>query len=172
MSVPPLARAVYESPLGPLTLVGGPGGLRALRFAGDVADLPAGGGPPDALEAALSQLAQYFAGRRRSFDLPLDLRGAPLPLRVWHALARIPFGHTISYGRLAAAVGRADDVRRVAACVARTPVPVVLPCHRVVGADGALTGYGGGLERKAALLRHEGAPFGRGAATRGQLTML
>lgn len=92
---------------------------------------------------------------------------------MWDELARIPFGATTSYGRLAATVGRAADVRAVAACVARTPVPIVVPCHRVVAADGALTGYGGGLARKAALLAHEGAELGRpGARPAGQLRLV
>jgi O-6-methylguanine DNA methyltransferase len=91
---------------------------------------------------------------------------------VWEALAEIPYGATTTYGALAAAVGRADDVRAVAACLGRNPVPIVLPCHRVVAADGALTGYGGGLARKAALLEREGAPFGRRPAPAGQMSLL
>jgi methylated-DNA-[protein]-cysteine S-methyltransferase len=106
-----------------------------------------------------TQLDEYFAGERRTFDLELDLRGSEFQLEVWTALREIPFGETIAYGELAARVGRAghEHVRAVAGCVGRTPVPIIVPCHRVIGADGSLTGYGGGLDRKRALLDHEGA---------------
>jgi methylated-DNA-[protein]-cysteine S-methyltransferase len=147
-----IAWDVYESPLGPLTLHAGARGLTALSF-------PGRGGPrderrrdPAALAGATAQLDEYFRGDREAFDLPLDLRGTPFQRRVWDELRRLPYGTTVTYGELAAAVGRPDVVRAVAAAVGRTPVPIVVPCHRVVAAGGALTGYGGGLERKAALL--------------------
>jgi methylated-DNA-[protein]-cysteine S-methyltransferase len=148
-----IAWDIYESPLGPLTIAAGPCGLTALSF-------PAAGRSPwderdrdpAALAGAVAQLDAYFGGERRAFDLALDLRGTPFQRRVWAELRRLPYGATVTYTELAAAVGRPDVVRAVAAAVGRTPVPIVVPCHRVVGAGGALTGYGGGLQRKAALL--------------------
>jgi methylated-DNA-[protein]-cysteine S-methyltransferase len=148
-----IAWDVYESPLGPLTIAGGLGGLTTLSFPGagrstwDERDRDSA-----ALAGAVAQLEAYFAGERRAFDLALDLHGTPFQRRVWAELRRLPYGATVTYTELAAAVGRPDVVRAVAAAVGRTPVPVVVPCHRVVGAGGALTGYGGGLQRKAALL--------------------
>jgi methylated-DNA-[protein]-cysteine S-methyltransferase len=148
-----IAWDIYESPLGPLTIAAGPCGLTALSF-------PAAGRStwderdrdPAALAGAVAQLDAYFGGERRAFDLALDLRGTPFQRRVWAELRRLPYGATVTYTELAAAVGRPGVVRAVAAAVGRTPVPIVVPCHRVVGAGGALTGYGGGLQRKAALL--------------------
>jgi methylated-DNA-[protein]-cysteine S-methyltransferase len=144
---------VYESPLGPLTLEAGPHGLTGLSFPGaGGAGRDEGRRDPPALAEAAAQLDAYFAGERRAFDLALDLRGTPFQRRVWAQLRRLPYGATVTYTELAAAVGRPDVVRAVAAAVGRTPVPIVVPCHRVLGAGGALTGYGGGLQRKAALL--------------------
>jgi methylated-DNA-[protein]-cysteine S-methyltransferase len=143
----------YESPLGPLTLRGGPRGLAAL-------DYPGAGGPrlgeddraPAPFAGAARQLDEYFAGRRRAFDLALDLSGTPFQRAVWAQLLAIPYGTTTTYAVLARAVGRPAGVRAVAAAVGRTPVPIVVPCHRVLARGGALTGYRGGLERKQALL--------------------
>jgi methylated-DNA-[protein]-cysteine S-methyltransferase len=146
------AWAVHETPIGPLTLHRGPRGLTRLDFPnrGPARDETAR--DPGALEAAAAQLDEYFAGRRTAFDLPLHLDGTPFQRRVWAALSEIPYGTTVTYTELARAVGRPDIVRAVGAAVGRTPVPIVVPCHRVVGADGSLTGYGGGLQRKRALL--------------------
>ncbi|MEA2168400.1 MAG: methylated-DNA-[protein]-cysteine S-methyltransferase [Solirubrobacteraceae bacterium] len=148
---------IYDSPVGPLTLFAGEHGLRSLWFPGG--EPPTGTPDPAALAPVTTQLDEYFAGERRTFDLELDLRGSEFQLEVWTALREIPFGETIAYGELAARVGRAghEHVRAVAGCVGRTPVPIIVPCHRVIGADGSLTGYGGGLDRKRALLDHEGA---------------
>jgi methylated-DNA-[protein]-cysteine S-methyltransferase len=143
---------IYESPLGPLTIERGPHGITALSFPGRGRARDAGRRDPGALADAVAQLDEYFRGERRSFDLPLDLRGTPFQQRVWAEVRRLGYGATVTYAGLAAAVGRPDVVRAVAAAVGRTPVPIVVPCHRVVGAGGALTGYGGGLPRKAALL--------------------
>jgi methylated-DNA-[protein]-cysteine S-methyltransferase len=150
---------IYESPIGPLTLVAGPAGLRDLRFPGR---LPV---PPEAAKSELpgvvDQLDTYFAGKRRAFELELDLRGTPLQKAVWRELLEIPYGETMSYGELAARVdwSTADSevephkrARAVGAANGRNPVAIVVPCHRVIGADGSLTGYGGGLGRKQALL--------------------
>lgn len=112
---------------------------------------------PAVLRAARQQLREYFDGQRKTFDLPLRPRGTAFQMRVWQALASIPFGQTWSYQQLAAACGNAKAMRAVGAANGRNPLPIVLPCHRVIGADGSLTGFGGGIETKAALLRLEGA---------------
>jgi methylated-DNA-[protein]-cysteine S-methyltransferase len=143
---------VFESPLGPLTLRGGPAGLRAVEFPGRGPRLDETRRRPDGFVAAREQLEAYFAGERTTFELALDVGGTAFLRGVWHELGRIPYGATVSYTELARSVGRPDRVRAVAAAVGRNPAPIVIPCHRVVGADGALTGYGGGLQRKAALL--------------------
>lgn len=101
------------------------------------------------------QLDEYFAGERTSFDLPLALRGTPFQLRVWRALCDIPYGETISYGELARRVGAPGAARAVGLANGRNPVPIIVPCHRVIGANGTLTGYGGGLDRKRWLLALE-----------------
>lgn len=150
---------VYESPIGPLTVVMGPQGLTDLNFPGR---LPL----PDAAEKGplpevTAQLDAYFAGDLREFELPLDLHGTPLQKAVWRALLEIPYGQTASYSEQAARIDSSlfnTDVepwqraRVVGAANGRNPVSIVVPCHRVVGADGSLTGYGGGLPRKQALL--------------------
>ena len=98
---------------------------------------------------------EYFTGNRTTFDLPLDLEGTPFQQKVWRELGSIPFGTTISYGEQARRIGRPQAARAVGAANGRNPVPVVLPCHRVIGSGGALTGFGGGLDTKRTLLRHE-----------------
>lgn len=110
------------------------------------------------LRRAAAQLDEYFAGRRTSFDLPLDLlAGTAFQQSVWRALLEIPAGATTSYGELGKRIGKPDASRAVGAAVGRNPVSIVVPCHRVVGHGGALTGYAGGLDRKSALLKLEGA---------------
>jgi methylated-DNA-[protein]-cysteine S-methyltransferase len=147
-----IAWDVYESPLGPLTLRAGARGLLAVSFPGRGPARHEGARDPGAVAGAAAQLEEYFAGVRRAFDVPLDLRGSDFQQRVWEELQRIPYATTLTYTELAHRVGRPDIVRAVAATVGRTPVPIVVPCHRVLGAGGALTGYGGGLQRKQALL--------------------
>ncbi len=113
---------------------------------------------PKAVDRAKLELDEYFAGRRHGFDLELDLRGTPdFYQRVLAELAEVPYGTTTTYGALAAQVGAPKAARAIGTVMNRNPVPIVLPCHRVVGASGSLTGYGGGLERKEWLLRLEGA---------------
>ena len=107
------------------------------------------------LATAAAQLDEYFAGRRRAFDLPLRLRGTPFQQRVWQTLLDIPYGDTVSYKDVAAHAGRPGAARAAGAAVGRNPIAVIVPCHRVVGADGSLTGYAGGLPAKRALLRLE-----------------
>ena len=116
---------------------------------------------PAALDDAELQLREYFAGRRTEFDLPLAPEGTPFQRRVWEALREIPYGTTVSYGELARRVGHPDGARAVGAANGRNPIAIVIPCHRVIGAGGALVGYGGGLDRKRVLLELEAATAGR-----------
>ncbi|WP_067932607.1 methylated-DNA--[protein]-cysteine S-methyltransferase [Alicyclobacillus kakegawensis] len=111
----------------------------------------------DRLENSRRQIAEYLQGQRRSFSLPLDVIGTDFQRQVWRQLAEIPYGRTCSYRDLAAAVGRPKAVRAVGMANHANPLPLVIPCHRVIGADGSLVGYGGGLEMKETLLRLEGA---------------
>jgi methylated-DNA-[protein]-cysteine S-methyltransferase len=159
----PTEWTVYESPLGPLTVSGGPEGIGSVHFPGRSPRLDEAARRP--MTEAVDQLDEYFAGERKAFDLPLDLAGSPLQKLVWARLRRIPYGLTISYGELAAQIDESafpaglepyQRVRAAAAEIGRTPTPILVPCHRVVGANGSLTGYGGGLERKQALLELEG----------------
>jgi methylated-DNA-[protein]-cysteine S-methyltransferase len=113
-------------------------------------------GQTPALQAALTQLREYFAGRRRRFDVPVDPAGTHFQQRVWSAVAAIRFGETTSYGAIAADLGGTEKARAVGAAVGANPIPIIIPCHRVIGSDGSLTGYGGGLRMKIWLLRHEG----------------
>lgn len=156
-----LSRTRHDTPFGTLTLLASPHGLRAVlwpderdgrvRLPDDVLDDP---GDPT-LVATVEQLDQYVAGQRRTFDVPLDLHGTELQRRTWERLADIPYGATCTYGEHAACVERPRAVRAVAAAIGRNPLSIVLPCHRVVGSDGSLTGFAGGLEVKRRLLVHE-----------------
>jgi methylated-DNA-[protein]-cysteine S-methyltransferase len=159
------------SPLGPLTLHGGPDGLTALEFPGHGTPRDEAARAPDLFADAVAQLEAYFAGELRHFDLELDLGGTPFQRDVWHRLLEIPCGETISYGALARALGRPASVRAVAAAVGRTPVPIIVPCHRVIAGDGNLTGYRGGLERKQALLTLEAVSYPRGGAPKNAIVM-
>jgi methylated-DNA-[protein]-cysteine S-methyltransferase len=109
------------------------------------------------LDAVRRELAEYFEGRRREFDLPLDLRVAPFHEEVLRELARVPYGRVDTYGHLASLVGRPRAARAIGTVMNRNPIPIVLPCHRIIGASGSLTGYGGGLPAKRLLLELEGA---------------
>ena len=110
---------------------------------------------PSAFDDLRVQLDDYFAGRRRTFDVPLNLTGTAFQKSVWSELTRIPFGATISYGELARRIGNANASRAVGLANGKNPISIVVPCHRVIGANGTLTGYGGGLDRKKWLLEHE-----------------
>jgi methylated-DNA-[protein]-cysteine S-methyltransferase len=150
----------FESPLGWLLLVGDGERLTGLRFPrpdGEPAAAPEGQERADPFREVARQLAAYFAGDLRHFDLPLAPEGTPFQQQVWEALQRIPYGDTISYGELACRIGKPEASRAVGAANGRNPIPVVIPCHRVVGADGSLTGFGGGIEAKRALLELERA---------------
>ncbi|MGV8944291.1 MAG: methylated-DNA--[protein]-cysteine S-methyltransferase [Thermomonas sp.] len=149
-----------ESPAGPLIIAADDCGLRHIEFHQNrhPADRDAWqGGDNAVLQAAQAQLQEYFAGTRTDFTLPLAPRGTAFQLGVWQELARIPYGATISYAELAQRVGKPTATRAVGAANGRNPLPIVLPCHRVIGADGALTGFGGGLPVKEFLLKLEGA---------------
>jgi methylated-DNA-[protein]-cysteine S-methyltransferase len=154
---------ICESPIGPLTVVAGARGITHIHFDGHAPRLPEAARRP--MPEVVAQLDAYFAGERQAFELDLDLHGKPLQRKVWQQLREIPYGMTTTYGEIA---GRIDEAlydadlepyerpRVVGAAIGRNPVPVVVPCHRVIGADGSLTGYFGGLERKRLLLGLEG----------------
>ena len=155
----------FESPLGSMIIAATHKGLVGLWFDGQ-RHLPpelavAGLWPSDpnhpVLRGAREQLSEYFAGKRTAFELPLDLAyGTAFQQSVWQALLKIPRGGTASYGEVSQRIGKPAAVRAVGAAIGRNPVSIIVPCHRVLGADGSLTGYAGGLERKIALLRLEG----------------
>ena len=150
-----MACTSIDSPIGPLGLVASDIGLRAVLFGGS--RVRAEGRSPVLAEAA-RQLRAYFDGDLVEFDLPVELHGTTFQRRCWLALGSIPFGQTVSYGEQARRLGLGTDAARaVGAANGRNPLPIVLPCHRVIGADGSLTGFGGGLEVKRFLLEHEGA---------------
>jgi methylated-DNA-[protein]-cysteine S-methyltransferase len=169
----PTCYDIVDSPIGRLLLTGNDQALTGLFM------LDTGGHPaavrgdwtrrPGGFNRAAEQLAEYFAGSRTEFDLALAPTGSPFQLAVWAELARIPYGVTVSYGEVATAIGKSLLASRaVGLANGRNPISIIVPCHRVIGADGSLTGYGGGLDRKEWLLRHEGAPFGVGVGVRGR----
>lgn len=148
--------ALYESPVGTLTLVSNGEALAALAFDNprySIAAHPPG--KDKVLDQARRELDAYFAGKLRAFETPLALHGTPFQQRVWAALKTIPYGATRSYAQQAAAIGAPKAVRAVGLANGRNPVAIIVPCHRVIGANGALTGYGGGVERKRILLELE-----------------
>ena len=156
----PITHTVTDSPIGPLTLVARNGVLTGL-FMDDQRHRPDdgrfGAQTAEGFGAIEDQLAAYFAGERTDFDVPLAMEGTDFQRRVWAALREIPYGETISYGELARRVGNPKASRAVGLANGRNPIGVIVPCHRVVGATGSLTGYGGGIERKRWLLDHERA---------------
>lgn len=151
-------RASLSTPVGTLALVGDETALLGVGFARSrERPLARQGGACAPVDDAIEQLTQYFAGDREHFELPLRTEGTPFELAVWGELARIPFGQTRTYGEIAAIHGGTDAARAVGVACARNPFAIVVPCHRVLGADGRLVGYGGGIDNKAWLLAHEGA---------------
>lgn len=162
---------VIDSPLGSVLIGGSAAGLQRIHFLGgrrDEEDCRAlleretGEAPvrdPEAAAPAAEQLRAYFAGERERFELPLDPGGTTFQRRVWKVLSDVPFGETATYGEVARGIGRPAAARAVGAAIGRNPLWIVVPCHRIVGAGGALTGYGGGLDRKAWLLDHEGVHY-------------
>jgi methylated-DNA-[protein]-cysteine S-methyltransferase len=157
----------FESPVGKLLLIADETALNGIYFDG-ARDYPADTRDceerPDhpILKKTRRQLEEYFAGRRKTFDLPLAPAGTPFQLSVWKALERIAYGETQSYGQIAQSIGKPKAVRAVGAANGANPIPIVIPCHRVIGSDGSLTGYGGGLTRKRQLLalEQDKTPFG------------
>jgi methylated-DNA-[protein]-cysteine S-methyltransferase len=145
--------ARFESPLGPLTVEVSDAGVHRVGF--DQSALPQGA-PHPLLDLARTQLGEYFDGRRQQFELPLAPRGTAFQQRVWQALLAVGYGRTCSYAEIAVAVGVPRAVRAVGAANGRNPIAIVIPCHRVIGSNGRLTGYASGLPRKAALLQLEG----------------
>ncbi|MEV6964648.1 methylated-DNA--[protein]-cysteine S-methyltransferase [Hamadaea sp. NPDC051192] len=151
-------QSTMDSPLGPLTVTTEDGALTRIGFGDHGGAATAGAHATEPPDEVLRQLTAYFAGDRTTFDLPLAPAGTEFQQRVWAALDEIAYGETISYGELTERVGvPRDRVRAVAAAVGANPLLVVRPCHRVIGADGSLTGYAGGLDRKRELLTLEGA---------------
>lgn len=146
----------FDSPIGPLHITSNEAGITELHMGSKPPAPGATKGHP-LLERARKQLAEYFAGKRTAFDLPLAANGTDFQRNVWQRLCEIPFGRTSSYGEVAARVGNPKASRAVGAANGRNPIAVIVPCHRVIGADGSLTGFGGGLERKRWLLEHERA---------------
>ena len=144
---------IQPSPCGPLRLDATDNTITGLGFAPDTTPALAPASP--LLREACRQLDAYFAGRLHCFSLPLAPRGTPFQLQVWQALQQIPWSERCSYGDIATAIGNPNAVRAVGAANGRNPIAIIIPCHRVIGADGRLTGYAGGLERKRWLLNHE-----------------
>ncbi len=155
------AQCRIDTPLGPLTLAASARGLAGAWFDGQShhpgpIEAPVNAAHPHLVRAA-REFAAYFAGRSQTFGVPLDAAGPDFQQAVWRELGRIARGRTRSYGEVAQRIGRAEAVRAVGAAVGRNPISVIVPCHRVLGRDGSLTGYAGGLDRKRALLQLEGA---------------
>lgn len=142
-----------ETPIGVLNaMVDGEGRLTELHFDRNDHVTPTTGN----YQPVIEQLSDYFSGKRKAFELDLAPRGTPFQLAVWNALLEIPYGDTISYAELARRIGKPSAVRAVGAANGANPIPVIIPCHRVIGSNGSLTGYGGGIERKQWLLALEG----------------
>ena len=160
--VPQVYYSIYLSPVGELLLTSRDGMLTGLNMAlqhGKPAPHPKPEWRRDdqALRFARRQLDAYFEGERQTFDLPLCMAGTPFQKQVWQGLVSIPYGTTISYAELARRIGRPGASRAVGSANGRNPIGIIVPCHRVIGADGTLTGYGGGLDRKEWLISHEAA---------------
>lgn len=158
---PGSVRTTVATPIGELLLTANSIGVTGIYFDGrwptDAAIAPAVEAPDDAiLREARTQLDDYFAGRRRTFSLPLSLGGTPFQRQVWEMLQRVQFGETTSYRSIAERIGNPRAVRAVGAANGQNPVPIVVPCHRIIGATGSLVGFGGGLACKRWLLEHEG----------------
>jgi methylated-DNA-[protein]-cysteine S-methyltransferase len=156
-----LSTTTIPSPIGELTIVVSDEGVRAISWHGEPSAVdPAeiGEASPrraEVLDRAVAQLQEYFLGARTEFDLPLDPRGTPFQQSAWTALRAIPYGQTVSYAHQARMLGDVRKTRAVGAANGKNPIPIVVPCHRVVGSDGSLTGFAGGLDSKAWLLDHE-----------------
>jgi methylated-DNA-[protein]-cysteine S-methyltransferase len=152
---------IWRSPIGPLGIVTSERGVVRILFAHEQESGAAMTAPDEITRACIAELSEYFAGRRRDFSVPLDLRGTTFQRACWNALLRIPYGEIRSYAEQAATVGSPRGFRAVGAANGANPIPIVVPCHRVLATGGKLGGYGGGLDLKEKLLRLEGAwPIG------------
>lgn len=148
---------VFDSPIGAITIEADDRAVTAIRFESESGS-PTGAPRVNAvIRQTKQQLSEYFRGKRQKFELPLEPAGSDFQLRVWKALQSIQFGEAVSYGAVARKIRKPAAARAVGAACGRNPIPIVIPCHRVVGAGGKLTGYGGGIEIKEWLLKHEGA---------------
>ncbi|MDJ1137075.1 methylated-DNA--[protein]-cysteine S-methyltransferase [Streptomyces iconiensis] len=155
MSHAPRTHTVIDSPVGPLTLVATGGTLAGLYMTDQRHRPPQetfGDPDPEPFAETVAQLDEYFSRVRTEFTVPLAPEGTAFQLRVWEQLRRIPYGETVTYGELAEAIGRPSAARAVGLANGRNPLSIIVPCHRVIGSTGSLTGYGGGLERKRQLL--------------------
>jgi methylated-DNA-[protein]-cysteine S-methyltransferase len=146
-------KAYYKSPLGPIEIVGSPDSILALDFVEDM--LPGDGELTFCVKECLKQLIEYFKGERRKFFLNLEPEGTDFQKSVWRHLENIPYGKTVSYGKIADVIGKPTASRAVGSANGKNPIAIVIPCHRVIGSDGSLTGYGGGLWRKRWLIGFE-----------------
>jgi methylated-DNA-[protein]-cysteine S-methyltransferase len=164
MTDSPLYRGCIDSPVGPLELLATDSALCALLFGDEPADRVRAGSAHGVVvndeshpivKTAIAQLGEYFAGVRRAFDLPLEPRGTAFQQQAWSALRTIPFGATVSYGEQARQLGDARKARAVGAANGKNPISIIVPCHRVIGADGSMTGFAAGVELKTWLLDHE-----------------
>jgi methylated-DNA-[protein]-cysteine S-methyltransferase len=166
---------LIESPVGGLVISASERGIRELAFQSseypgrDVTSSKRHAVIATLLAGARQQLREYFEGTRTEFELPLDLIGTDFQKRVWRRLCQIPFGTTMSYGQLAAALGDPKSARAVGLANGKNPVAIIVPCHRVIGADGSLTGFGGGLDVKRKLLDHERSVTGHDGLGQGSL---
>lgn len=145
--------AYYDSPIGLIEIGGTSEGVTSLFF---VEERRRGAVSNAVCDEAVKQMAEYFEGSRHEFDVPIALRGTEFQREVWQGLRSITYGQTVSYGDLARSIGKPSAVRAVGSANGDNPISIIVPCHRVIGSDGGLTGYGGGLERKEWLLKHEG----------------
>ena len=146
-------KGYFFTDIGALEVVGSRHGIVAVSFVDDID--PGAKCGTAIVQQCIAELSQYFGGRRMTFSVRLDTTGTDFQLAVWHALQEIPFGHTASYGAVARVIGRPGAAHAVGGAVGRNPVAIIVPCHRVLGSDGSLAGYAGGLERKQWLLEHE-----------------
>jgi methylated-DNA-[protein]-cysteine S-methyltransferase len=163
---------IFGSPVGELLLTSNDTSLTRLLFSPFTVDPAWSEGQSDVLDEAAAQLRDYFAGKRTDFDLPLQPTGTPFQLTVWQELREIPYAETINYGQLATRIGNRNASRAVGLANGRNPISIVVPCHRVIGANGSLTGYGGGLDRKRTLLDLERRTADAAGAHDSQLSLL
>ena len=146
-------KAYYKSPLGPIEISGMQDSILAVDFVEEM--LPGDADLPFCLKTCLKQIEEYFSGKRKEFLLKLDPQGTIFQRRVWQQLEKIPYGEVVSYGEIASIIGKPKAFRAVGNANGKNPIAIIIPCHRVIGSNGSLTGYGGGLWRKEWLIEHE-----------------